>query len=86
MAGRRGGMNSTIQLTPEAVQAVNELCNASSIDGKIVHLQNAEEALQKAAYEDDDLSYMFRFAYELKLMREEFEKLERILGYEPQRD
>lgn len=79
-------MNSTIQLTPEAVQAVNELCNASSIDGKIVHLQNAEEALQKAAYEDDDLSYMFRFAYELKLMREEFEKLERILGYEPQRD
>ena len=79
-------MNSTIQLTPEAVQAVNELCNASSIDGKIVHLQNAEEALQKAAYEDDDLSYMFRFAYELKLMREEFEKLEKILGYEPERD
>ena len=79
-------MNNTIQLTPEAVQAVNELCNASSIDGKIVHLQNAEEALQKAAYEDDDLSYMFRFAYELKLMREEFEKLERILGYEPDRD
>ena len=79
-------MNNTIQLTPEAVQAVNELCNASSIDGKIVHLQNAEEALQKAAYEDDDLFYMFRFAYELKLMREEFEKLERILGYEPDRD
>lgn len=79
-------MSKPISLTQEGVQAVNELCDAGSIDQKIVHLQNAEEALQKAAYEDDDLSYMFRFAYELKLIREEFEKLEKILGYEPDRD
>ena len=79
-------MNNAIQLTPEAVKAVNELCDAGSIDQNICRLQNAEDALQKAAYEDDDLSYMFRFAYELKLMREEFEKLEKILGYEPERD
>lgn len=78
--------SKAINLTPEAVQAVNELCDAGSIDQKICRLQNAEEALQKAAYEDDELSYMFRYAYELKLMREEFEKLEKILGYEPERD
>lgn len=77
---------STISMTPETVQALNSLCDAGSIDSKIVHLGNAEEALQKAAYEDDNLSYMFRFAYELKLIREEFEKLEKILGYEPDRE
>ena len=78
--------SNAINLTPEAVQAVNELCDAGNIDGHIVHLQNAEEALQKAAYEIDELSYMYRFAYELKLLREEFERLEKILGYEPDRE
>ncbi len=76
---------NAINLTPEAVQAVNELCDAGSLDHIIVHLGNAEEALQKAAYEDEDLSYMYRFGYELKLMREKFENLEKILGYEPDR-
>jgi len=78
---------SAIQLTPEVVQAVNDLCNASHLDGNIVRLQNAEEAMQKVAYNDmtGEQDYLYRFAYELKLMREEFEKLEKILGYEPDR-
>lgn len=78
--------SSVINLTPEAVAAVNELCSADSLDGHIVHLGNAEDALQRAAYENEELSYMYRFAYELKLMREQFEKLEKILGYEPERE
>lgn len=77
---------NTISLTPEAVEALNNLCDAGNLDSHIVHLGNAEEALQRAAYDDDNFSYMFRFAYELKLIREEFEKLEKILGYEPDRD
>ena len=77
---------NAINMTPEAVQAVNQLCDATHLDGNIVRLQNAEEALQRAAYEDESLSYMYRFAYELKLMRQEFEALERLFGYEPQRD
>lgn len=77
---------NTINLTPEAVGALNNLCDAGNLDSHIVHLGNAEEALQRAAYDDDNFSYMFRFAYELKLIREEFEKLEKILGYEPDRD
>lgn len=79
-------MNPVINLTPEGVQAVNQLLDASTLCHHIVHLGNAEDALQRAAYEDDDLSYMFRFAYELKLMRQELENLEKILGYEPDRD
>lgn len=77
---------SAITLTPEAVQAVNRLCDAGNLKSYIFHLTNAEEALQKAAYDDDSFSYMFRYAYELKQLREEFENLEKILGYEPDRD
>ena len=81
-------MSDAIKMTPEVVQAVNELCNQSSLSGKITRLQNAEEAMQKVAYEDmtGEQDYLYRFAYELKMMREEFEKLEKILGYEPDRD
>ncbi len=74
------------ELTPEAAAAVKGLIDAGNLDSHIVHLSNAEEALQKAAYENDELSYMFRFAYELRLMREELEQLEKILGYEPDRE
>lgn len=76
---------TAINMTPEAVRAINALCEPGNLDSIIVHLGNAEDALQKAAYEDEDLSYMYRFAYELKLMRENFENLEKTLGYEPER-
>lgn len=75
---------SAISLTPEAVKALNALCEESSLKAHICHLGNAEDALQKAAYDDDSFAYMFRFAYELKQLREEFENLQEILGYEPE--
>lgn len=78
-------MSNAIQLTPEAVQAVNKVCDAGNLEHITVHLGNAEDALQKAAYENDELSYMFRFAYELKLIREDFEQLQEILGYESEK-
>ena len=77
---------NAITLTPEAVTAVNRLCDKASLDAHICHLGNAEDALQKAAYDDDNFSYMFRYAYELKQLREEFMKLQEILGYEPERE
>lgn len=73
-------------LTPAAVEAVNKILSPSTIERAIVHIGNAEEALQKAAYDDDSWNYMFRFAYELKLIREELEKTEKALGYESHRD
>ena len=78
--------NNAINLTPEAVQAVNKLCDAGNLESHICHLSNAEEALQRAAYDDDSFSYMFRFAYELKQLRDEFMKLQEKLGYEPERE
>lgn len=81
-------MSDAIKMTPEVVQAVNELCNQSNLSGKITRLLNAEDALQRVAYDDEtgNQDYLFRFAYDLKQMREEFEQLEKILGYEPDRD
>ena len=81
-------MNDAIKMTPEVVQAINELCGQSNLSGKITRLQNAEEALQKVAYNDETgrKDYLFRFAYDLKHMREDFEELEKILGYESDRD
>ena len=76
---------AAINMTPEAVQSVNDFLDAGNLDHIIVHLGHAEEALQKAAYEDEELSYMYRYAYELKLIRENIEKLEKTLGYEPDR-
>ena len=76
---------AAINMTPEAVQSVNDFLDAGNLDHIIVHLGNAEEALQKAAYEDEELSYMYRYAYELKLIRENIEKLEKTVGYEPDR-
>ncbi|MDD7449900.1 MAG: hypothetical protein PUK76_02555 [Treponema sp.] len=73
-------------ITPAQVEVINEVLTASKIESAIVHLENAEEALQKAAYDDDSWNYMFRFAYELKLIRQELERVEKVLGYEPHRD
>lgn len=72
-------------VSPEQVSAVINACSPEELDDHIVHLQNAEDALQKAAYENDELSYMFRFAYDLKLMREKCERLQKTLGYETDR-
>ena len=81
-------MNNTINLTPETVEALNRLCEAGNVDSIIVKLGNAEESLQKVAYEDmtGQQDYLFRFAYDLKMIREQFEKLEKTLGYEPDRE
>lgn len=77
-----------ISLTPEAVEALNNLCDAGELDSNIVKLQNAEEAMQKVAYEEvsGTLDYLFRFAYDLKTIRMTFENLEKIFGYEPERE
>ena len=77
--------SKAIQLTPEAVEAINALCDEGNLESHICHLGNAEDALQRAAYDDDSFSYMFRYAYELKQLRDEFMKLQEILGYEPDR-
>ena len=51
-----------IRMTPEVVEAINELLAESNVDLTIVSLTNAEEALKMTAYDDDKLWEFFRFA------------------------
>jgi hypothetical protein len=71
-------------ITSSALLFLNS--DKTNLDAHICHLGNAEDALQRAAYDDDNFSYMFRYAYELKQLREEFMKLQEILGYETERE
>ena len=73
-------------MTLEAGQAISQLLDADDLT--IVQLENAEQALQKVAYEDrtGNHDYLYCHAYELQLIRKELEKLERTLGYKPDRD
>lgn len=77
---------STINLTPEVVETLNNLCEAGELNSIIVKLGNAEEALKNSAYDDDNRWELFRFARDLELIRRDFENLEKIFGYEPDRD
>ena len=72
----------------EAGQAISQLLDADALNLTIVQLENAEQALQKVAYEDrtGNHDYLYCHAYELQLIRKELEKLERMLGYVPDRD
>lgn len=45
---------SAINMTPEVLAAINDACSDMSIDNYIVTIGNAEEALQKVAYEEGD--------------------------------
>lgn len=75
-------------MSPEAIKAVNEMCSAENIGTVIRTLMAAEEEMQKTAFAEYDgtLDYLFRRAYELRVMREKFEELEKALGYEPDRE
>lgn len=77
-----------LNLTPEAIKVINDLFCEQNLSGNICRLLNAEAALQRAAVEEenDQYEYMFRFAYYLKEMREKFEKIETLMGYEKDRD
>ena len=76
-------MNKT--LSEEQLEAVSAFLSKESINKKVVCLQNAEDGLERAAYEDDDLN-LFRFAHEVREARKEIENIEKLLGYEPDRD
>ena len=75
-------------MTLEAGQAIVQLLDDDDLNLTIVQLENAEQAMQKVAYEDrtGNHDYLYCHAYELQLIRKELEALERTLGYQPDRD
>lgn len=71
---------SAINLSPKAVEMVNELCEPSHLEDTIVILESAEDSLQKQAYDyDNDAIGLYTVAYQLKLFKNELKELKRIL-------
>ena len=71
-----------INLSPEAVELVNQLCEPSNLEEKINVLDAAEEQLQKLAYENDnsqDGYNLYDLAYTLKIFNKDLQKLKSLL-------
>lgn len=76
-----------INMTPEVVEILNDLCSDLELDDFIVNLGDAEYELQEAAENEgtEETNHLFRLAYHLKKKREKLERLEKALGYDPNR-
>ena len=71
---------SMINLSPEALELVNQICSPSSLEDTIFTLESAEESLQKQAYNDDNEAIeLYTVAYQLKLFKKDLVKLKTLL-------
>lgn len=71
---------SAINLSPEAVERLNQLCEPSHLEDTITTLESAEDSLQKQAYDyDNEAISLYTVAYQLKLFKNELKTLKRIL-------
>ena len=80
---------SIINLSPEAVELVNQLCEPSNVEEKIKVVDAAEEQLQKVAYENDnsqDGYNLYDLAYTLKIFNKDLQKLKTLLEDGKDRD
>lgn len=74
-------MAKIINLSPEALEIVNQLLDEGHLEDTIVTLDGAEDSLQGHAYESDDPGAinLYSIAYQLKLLKNDFLKLKKIL-------
>ena len=75
---------SIINLSPEAVELVNQLCDPDNLEDKITVLDIAEEQLQKLAYDEVDSDNqvnlnLYTVAYQVKMYKKDLLKLKRLL-------
>lgn len=76
---------SAINLSPEAVALVNQLCDPDNLEDKITVLDIAEEQLQKLAYDEVDSDNqvnlnLYTVAYQVKMYKKELTKLKKLLN------
>ena len=76
---------SIINLSPEAVELVNQLCDPDNLEDKIIVLDIAEEQLQKLAYDevdsDDKVNLnLYTVAYQVKMYKKDLLKLKKLLN------
>lgn len=75
---------SAINLSPEAVELVNQLCDPDNLEDKITVLDIAEEQLQKLAYDEVDSDNqvnlnLYTVAYQVKMYKKDLLKLKKLL-------
>ena len=75
---------SIINLSPEAVELVNQLCDPENLEDKITVLDIAEEQLQKLAYDEVDSDNqvnlnLYTVAYQVKMYKKDLLKLKMLL-------
>ena len=76
---------SIINLSPEAVELVNQLCDPDNLEDKIIVLDIAEEQLQKLAYDEVDSDNqvnlnLYTVAYQVKMYKKDLLKLKKLLN------
>ena len=76
---------SIINLSPEAVELVNQLCDPDNLEDKITVLDIAEEQLQKLAYDEVDSDNqvnltLYTVAYQVKMYKKDLLKLKKLLN------
>jgi len=76
---------SAINLSPEAVELVNQLCDPDNLEDKITVLDIAEEQLQKLAYDEVDSDNqvnlnLYTVAYQVKMYKKDLLKLKKLLN------
>ena len=76
---------SIINLSPEAVELVNQLCDPDNLEDKITVLDIAEEQLQKLAYDEVDSDNqvnlnLYTVAYQVKMSKKDLLKLKKLLN------
>ena len=75
-------MARAINLSPEALEMVNHICDPGSLEDTIGTLNAAEEALQKQAYTENDPvegNDLFVVAYQVKLFTKDLVKLKTLI-------
>lgn len=74
-------MSKVINLSPDALEIVNQMLDDGHLEDTILTLDGAEDGLQRHAYESDGPSAinLFNIAYQLKLLKKDFTKLKSIL-------
>lgn len=73
---------SIINLSPEALELVNQLCAPSYLEEKIVLLDTVEDTLQDTAYQRDDNKEgytLYDVAYTVKLFKKELVQLKKLI-------
>ncbi|MBR2290792.1 MAG: hypothetical protein IJ868_00560 [Prevotella sp.] len=69
-----------INLCPEAVELVNQLCEPGNLEDTIITLEAAEDSLQKQAYDyDSEAISLYTVAYQLKLFKKDLIRLKTLL-------